>query len=78
MWQWADTKNMRATITWIYRDEVGVDQLAELKILKICYGCLDKYISREHFKLIKMDASNFYFVLTDEIDNSVWNDINDQ
>lgn len=50
---------MRATITWIYRDEVGVDQLAELKILKICYGCLDKYISREHFKLIKMDPSNF-------------------
>ena len=44
----------------------GVLQEAKLRMLQFCYDCLDKYIDRSNYQLVKMDTDSSYMALAGE------------
>ena len=55
-----------------YQCGIAVYQLAKLRMLEFYYGFLDKYFSRQDFKLCYMDMDSFYLPISgDSLDDIV-------
>ena len=39
---------------------------AKLRMLEVCYDCVDKYLSREDFQILEMDTDSNYLGITEE------------
>ena len=54
-----------------YQCGIAVYQLAKLRMLEIYYDFLDKYFSRQDFKLCYMDTDSFYLAISGDSLNDI-------